>query len=506
MDNIFTHRILSSTVLACLLISLSACVTQQFENDEPVVENQANLNEMAATRIALGLGYLRMGNMAQAKANLEKARLFSPEMVQVYTSFAHYYAEVGEHELTIASYEKAINIKDDDPDTLNNYGVYLCRNGQLEEAEKQFLKAIAVPSYTLVSESYENLASCFLKNNEFDKAEFYLSKALMHSPNSSSVLLALVRIEYAMGNYKKSRLYGQKFEKVTRKFTPESLALNYKVHMKLRKFKTAKNYGSMLVTMYPQSWEAKQYMLNELQTIEADTLAEQYRLEKAKLTKVLPKSDSNKRVFKLSPNKKRQVTASVAPKTIPQQETVLSSGLVANQPVAINTTKGAQNTGLAVTGTSINAQQVNTAMNTSPSNSVQSSSEAILNGDKQPRLAANTKIHVPPVKNDVVINEVVAKKTPKELAAEKEKKTAQLKKEIENKEAMLNEVFLKQSEEKTNKSVKDSVKIHKVAPGETLYRISIKYNVKITTLRKWNGLSESSGIRSGQSLFVSKPS
>jgi LysM repeat protein len=145
-------------------------------------------------------------------------------------------------------------------------------------------------------------------------------------------------------------------------------------------------------------------------------------------------------------------------------------------------------------------------MNTSPSNSVQSSSEAILNGDKQPRLAANTKIHVPPVKNDVVINEVVAKKTPKELAAEKEKKTAQLKKEIENKEAMLNEVFLKQSEEKTNKSVKDSVKIHKVAPGETLYRISIKYNVKITTLRKWNGLSESSGIRSGQSLFVSKPS
>ncbi len=48
-------------------------------------------------------------------------------MVQVYTAFAHYYETVGEDEQTIDSYEKALSIKSDDADTLNNYGVYLCR-------------------------------------------------------------------------------------------------------------------------------------------------------------------------------------------------------------------------------------------------------------------------------------------------------------------------------------------------------------------------------------------
>ena len=78
----------------------------------------------------------------EALLNLEKAKNFAPEMVQVYTAFAHYYETVGEPELTVESYEKALSLKSDDADTLNNYGVYLCRQGEIEAAEKQFLKAI----------------------------------------------------------------------------------------------------------------------------------------------------------------------------------------------------------------------------------------------------------------------------------------------------------------------------------------------------------------------------
>jgi type IV pilus assembly protein PilF len=499
MEKSFTHRKFTKAVLLISLFSLSACVTQNFENDEPVVENQANRDEMAATRISLGLGYLRMGNMAQAKANLEKARIFSPNMVQVYTSFAHYYAEVGEHELTIASYEKAISINEEDPDTLNNYGVYLCRNGQLDEAEKQFLKAIAVPSYTLVSESYENLASCFLQNDEFEKAESYLAKALMHSPNSSSVLLALVRIEYAMGNYKKSKRYGQKFEKVTRRFTPESLALNYKVNMKLRQYKIAKNYGTMLVNMYPQSWEAKQYVLNQLTTIEADTLAEKYRLVQAKIAKAQPVSDSNKRVFKLSPNKKRENVTVAQTNKPSQKEAVLSSKFVENPAVAMPVAFNAGNTSseVAVVKSPTPVKRTNTAYSVSTGK---------VTTNEVPRLAANKKIHMPPVKDDSVIDELVAEKTDEQLAKEEAAKKQKLEQEIENKEELLGEVFAKQSTEAIKSKPEAGVKTHKVVAGETLYRISIKYNVKIETLRKWNGLSKNNGIRSGQSLFVSKPS
>jgi len=256
-------------LIAVSLTMLSGCVTQSFENNEPIVKNQANRDEMAATRISLGLGYLRMGNMSQAKLNLEKAKKFSPGLVQVHTAFAHYYETVGENKLAIESFEQALTIKADSADTLNNYGVFLCRQGQIEAAEVQFLKAIAVPSYLLVSQSYENLASCYLQSDEYEKAEMYLNKAVFHSPNRTTTLLQMVRLQYVMGDYKESKRFLQKFERNTQRFTADSLALAYKIYRKLGQRRTASNYGNMLVKMYPNSWEGKQYLLNGLEFIEA---------------------------------------------------------------------------------------------------------------------------------------------------------------------------------------------------------------------------------------------
>ncbi|WP_448211421.1 type IV pilus biogenesis/stability protein PilW [Colwellia sp. MEBiC06753] len=274
-------KALKLIALSVSVASLSACVTQNYENSNtPVIQNDTSNTEIAMTRISLGLGYLKMGNTTQAKLNLEKAKRFSPNLVQVYTAFAHYYETVGEDELTIASYEKALSLKPDDADTLNNYGVFLCRKDKLPEAEKQFLKAIAVPSYLLVSQSYENLALCQLKAPNFEKAQTYLEKAIDHNPSSAPTLYQMMRLQYAQSNYQQALAYSKRFEKATRRFTPESLALSFKINQKLDNRKIAKNYGTMLVNMFPESWQAKQYLLNDLAEIEADELAEKYQLLK----------------------------------------------------------------------------------------------------------------------------------------------------------------------------------------------------------------------------------
>lgn len=296
-------KFISQAVLFISAMSiLTGCVTQSFENDEPVVKTQANRDEMAATRVSLGLGYLKMGNMEEAKRNLEKAKRFSPELVQVHTAFAHYYETVGENDLAEKSFVRSLSIKEDSPDTLNNYGVFLCRQEKVAEAEKQFLKAIAVPSYLLVAKSYENLASCYLQNDNFEKSEMYLKKAIHHSPNNTRILLQMVRLQYAMGGYQNAKRYSQRFERNTQRFTADYLALAYKTYWKLGQRRTAKNYGNMLVKMYPQSWEGKQFVLNGLNFIDADDLARKYAMTQKKQLKG-KSSASNKRVVKLSPNR-----------------------------------------------------------------------------------------------------------------------------------------------------------------------------------------------------------
>ncbi len=449
MDKYLITKRAVYTALALLPVFLSGCVTQNYENDDtPVVQNQANRDDMAATRVSLGLGYLKMGNMPQAKQNLEKAKNFAPDMVQVYTAFAHYYETVGEYKQTVESYEKALSIKSDDADTLNNYGVYLCRQGQIEAAEKQLLKAISVPTYILVAKSYENLSSCFLQKDDFVKAEMYLNKAILHSPSSSSTLFQMVRLQYAMGDYKQAKLFEQRFEKVTRRFTSQSLALSYKVHYKLGQRNTAKNYGAMLVKMYPQSWEAQQYILNELELIEADDLAKRYQQSQAKNAQ----QKSNKRVVKLSPKK--------------TSTTKISSAAKAESTIEAQTQKP------------VIISAVIPEKDTSKTDLLAS------------KAADTTTILVEDEKKTItkVINE----------EKNQDKRTVVL-------ESGITEIIKEEPKPTEVGNPQKFPNFHVVKKGDTLYNISVKYNIKIKALRKWNKIGENKKLQIKEIVFLENP-
>lgn len=294
-------------ILTGLMATLSACVTHNYENDSetPVVESDSTNDDIAITRISLGMGYLKMGNTEQAKINLEKAKRFAPNLTQVYTAFAHYYETVGEPEQAIESYEKALSIDSKNADTLNNYGVFLCRQGRYDEAEKQTLKAIAIPSYVLVSQSYENLALCELKAHDFEKAETYLEKSIAHSPTRTSSLLQMARLQYIKENYAEAQEYMTRYERAVRNFSAYGLALAYKVNEKLYQKRVAKNYAGMLIKMFPNSYETKQYLLNELSVFEADEFTQIYLLQQ----QIKRNKSAKKKVVVLSPHKKPSTKA-----------------------------------------------------------------------------------------------------------------------------------------------------------------------------------------------------
>jgi type IV pilus assembly protein PilF len=532
-----TKKRISSFTVALLSVVLSGCVTQEFESDQtPVVKNQANRDDMAATRISLGLGYLKMGNMPQAKQNLEKAKHFAPKMVQVYTAFAHYYEVVGEHESTIASFEEALSLKSDDANTLNNYGVYLCRQNQLEAAAKQWLKAIAVPTYLLVAKSYENLSSCFLQKNKFIKAEMYLHKAVMHSPGNSSILFQMVRLQYAMGKYTEAKTYQQRFEKVTRRFTPESLALAYKVYWKLGQRRTAKNYGTMLVKMYPQSWESQQYLLNELELIEADSLAKRYQL--TQMSEVASKS--KKRVVKLSPKKAisdNTTNKLNIAKTEAANPQVLQTKIL---PAAVTT-----KTTVAASSTATSAS-INAALTMSSVEELPPVSETKLQETEKPPTNPSEEekrvvvLMAPEVKQEDEINALTSVNKENEIVEEKlnaDKKAGEVALAANDIPLEDREIFntvkkpapiienaapvespltsastqVKQHDIVSNKPIEDKAsedkppEFHLVVKGDTLYSISIKYNIKIRALRRWNNLTGNRKIRLDDKLQLTAP-
>jgi len=540
-------------------ILLTACVTQNFDKDTPVIEQNSSNKELAMGRVTLGLGYLNMGNTTQAKFNLEKAKKFDPNLIEVHTAFAHYFETVDEPELAEQSFEKALSIKANDANTLNNYGVFLCRQESYLKAEKQFLKAIAIPSYLLVSESYENLASCQLKAGNFDKAERYLSKAITHSPNSGSALFQMIQLEYAMGNYKKARRYTQKFEKVTRKFNPSSLAMALKVYQQLGNQKTARNYGSMLVSMYPESWEAKQYILNGLERTEADDLAEKYQEMKSK-----NKSEkSKKRVIVLSPHNKSTALApkqeTVSAKAEIVQETSIQKDKVlptsqTNDDSVVNSLGGASSTLVdsnspqvspiakavvisevtddktiktdtvtetteedsAVKGSladnttldekEFSTQEISTEENAGKIEEVVIASN-LMNTANNDKLVTDTAPLVDEkTSSDDKVQDSI--ETPiSELSAEQEL-NAEV---IDDPETVFKEdnASILTENRIEDKAISEDIlatrEFHTVVKGENLYGISVKYNTQIKALRRWNSLDENSKLHIGDKIFVAEP-
>lgn len=477
---------MNSTVkllLLGLLLPLSACVTQQYvdENDSPVVQNDATNNEIAMTRISLGIGYLNIGNTKQAKFNLEKAKRFAPNLVQVHTAFAHYYETVGEPELASASFEKALSLQDDDPDTLNNYGVFLCRQGNLAKAQEQFLKAIAVPSYILVSETYENLALCHLNEENFAQAQEYLEKAIEHSPTRASSLLQMATLLYAKGEYQEAKVFIKRYEKSTRRFSSQGLALSYKVYEKLRDIQTAKNYAAMLLKMFPHTYEAKQYLLNGLVEIEADKLANAYRMQnmakKKKRVVVLkpkaslptpveqPKQQLNNVVNSEHTNEQSANVQSTNDERIHEQSPAKSTteAVVSDTSVedSVKTTAEVVNKSAEMINTDVaNAPDVSDADNTTQSANTDSES-------------TNTPIAAP-TNNSTV-------------AAFLAKSTENAKKVIAEQQNSIN------------------LPVHVVKKGDSLFSISKHYNIHMKALAKWNNLSKSKMIKIGDVIYLANP-
>ncbi|MDH6026588.1 type IV pilus biogenesis/stability protein PilW [Vibrio splendidus] len=192
---------LSSLILLASL-SLVGCVS--VTEGPPKIESDPIA--MSESRIELGLGYMGQGNMVRARENLELAIKHAPSYYRARLSIAHYYEQVGEVDEARDAYKKALRLDARNGNVLNNYGTFLCKQGEYEQADKYFNRAIDQPYYYLVSASYENAAFCAFKAGEVEQAKYYFSRAIDHDPNRARSVLQLSKIEVSEAEYNDARL------------------------------------------------------------------------------------------------------------------------------------------------------------------------------------------------------------------------------------------------------------------------------------------------------------
>ncbi|NLS14084.1 type IV pilus biogenesis/stability protein PilW [Vibrio sp. SM6] len=189
-------RGLSSSFL-CFALLLTGCVTitDKGRTEGKRVAVKANPIEKAQSRITLGLAYLEQGDKIRALENFQKAYQHAPSYYRAQLTLAHYYELVGNNQRAQTFYSQAMATHRTNGDVLHLYATYLCKQGNYREADTLFNRAIALPNYVGIADSYENAGFCALKSGNSQRAQHYFARTLDYDANRPNSLLQLAKLE-----------------------------------------------------------------------------------------------------------------------------------------------------------------------------------------------------------------------------------------------------------------------------------------------------------------------
>ncbi|MEE2023446.1 type IV pilus biogenesis/stability protein PilW [Alkalimonas mucilaginosa] len=507
---------LSVSMFVVSALVLSACVSEStyVGSERPVQQRQVDNTEAARTRMSLGLNYLQRGENAQAIFNLERARILAPNLPEVYNALAYYYQSVNEAEQAEAAYKQALARDADNPDTYNNYGAFLCQQEKYDEAEVLLLTAIRRPGYIRVSESYENLALCQLQQNNFSRAQHYLESAVLHSSNRISSLLNLAALDYAMGRHQRARQHLTRIQRLGH-VSADTALLSFLLADKELDSETQKNARELLLQVYPDSRAARLLREGRVQDTEFEQLRERYK------TYLLSSVEIPAAVVAEAPVSQPQIR-------IVRREQTATQATEGASSVSLSPQAAASSVAVTSNETSLIADSLSSFSGTQPR--VTEPSVTRLQPEPQPdvlsemssmqhSIAETAAFELTSLTRSLQLFEPSEALSDATIPA-KENESAPAINGHDPVNELLARSAVHDSEPKDLHSLptaqrdddqamqeysSDGVAYHLVQQGESLFAISMQYNIRLEKLQLWNQLSPAATIRTGQKIWLAEP-
>lgn len=221
--------------------------------NEPVVVHesaQARDRSNARNSLALSEERLRTGDYAAAEKYARQALKSDPNSVGAYTLLAVIADSQGQPAQAGQHYKHASELAPTDGRMLNNYGTWLCTNGQAQASLDWFDRALQAPGYATPAAALANSGSCALDVGDNVRADRDLRQALALTPENPVALAALARLQYRSGNYFEARAFSER-RLAAAPADAEALILASQIEDKLGDSAAAARYGRRLREEFP---------------------------------------------------------------------------------------------------------------------------------------------------------------------------------------------------------------------------------------------------------------
>lgn len=243
--------------LLSLYVALAACTT----TTENAPGSKTDLKEAARLNTQLGIDYMRQGNFDLALEKLTRALDQDDDFAPAHSAIALLYQKRDEPKLARKHYKKALSLNENDPGAMNNFGIFLCGQGEIDDAEEIFVKAAKNKDNRSPADSWTNAGVCVRRDpKKLDKAEEYLREAIRINPRHENALGQMALVCFDRKDYLHARAFLQRYEALA-KDTAQTLSIGAQTERKLGDVQSARMYERRLRTEFPDSPETEA-MLN----------------------------------------------------------------------------------------------------------------------------------------------------------------------------------------------------------------------------------------------------
>lgn len=206
---------------------------------------KAKASSDPAMLLAVATDYYQRGQWNDAERLVRKALSVQAHSGDAYTLLGAIAEARGDLPAAGKAYKTAVDTAPNNGLYANNYGGWLCANGQAAAALPWFDRALADPQYPLAVGAMVNAGSCANKAGQPVQAEVRWRSALALDPQNVPSLAGMAALEFARGNALEARAFVERWLGVTPD-DAEGLQLAVKVEQKLGDNAAASRYLSRL--------------------------------------------------------------------------------------------------------------------------------------------------------------------------------------------------------------------------------------------------------------------
>lgn len=234
-------------IVLTIVITLGGCVTV-----DPTKRKKWSQDDRATLHTQMGVNYFRQGQITVAREELELALRIDPYHSAANHAMAVLERQYGQVDRAGYFYNRAVRGDKNNLSARNDYGYYLCNQGDTDGGKKQFEIALQNPLNTARHVSMFGAGECERLAGDLESAANLYRQTLAIQPDTKPALLQLARIHFDQQQYFQTRGFLERYFE-NRFYTDASLYLAVLNELELGNRDLAGEYAKRLRTRFPKS-------------------------------------------------------------------------------------------------------------------------------------------------------------------------------------------------------------------------------------------------------------